>query len=581
MKEVLNSLITNMPYPLCIIDCDLNFIFANKMYYEIHKIKQDIIGCNIKNVLNKYAYEKMRRKCKDVLQSGNISVCKEYDSCIIIPIKNLNHKITSFIIASGISDIFNKFIDEKQKIEEERNLMKDILNVLPEMVFCRDTEGRYIYANKECREFYREQGIDNILGKTNNEINADKLQVGKFMESDKKVMETLKIELSEAEFVNNYGQKSCKEIAKVPIMNDDGSVRGVVGRCIDITYLKRNEEKLENLSYTDALTGAKNRAYFEYMDKKYSKEGKFPIGIIMGDNNGLKLVNDTFGHEQGDRLLIETTNAMKRACSGLSEVYRFGGDEFAILIPNASIELCEKTIKNIDEECSKFKSELFNISISLGHALKLDKNTNIYSALKIAENQVYKQKLLKGSSFKSSILGTLKLALASKSDEKEEHNARVAEKSIQLAEKINMSISDCNELKVAAELHDIGIIGIKDEIIKKKKGLTAEEFEEMKTHCERGYRIVKSLSYFDNIADSILYHHERWDGKGYPKGLKGEEIPLFARIISICDTFDVMTNERHYRKGKFTVDEALKEIKKCSGTQFDPNLVDLFISLFK
>ena len=121
----------------------------------------------------------------------------------------------------------------------------------------------------------------------------------------------------------------------------------------------------------------------------------------------------------------------------------------------------------------------------------------------------------------------------------------------------------------------------KDEIIKKKKGLTPEEFEEMKTHCERGYRIVKSLSYFDNIADSILYHHERWDGKGYPKGLKGEEIPLFARIISICDTFDVMTNERHYRKGKFTADEALKEIKKCSGTQFDPNLVDLFISLFK
>lgn len=580
MEKVLYSLITNMPYPLCIIDSDLDFIFANKMYFKVNKTNEEIIGCNIKKILAPSTYDKMQIKCRKVLDEGKISSCYEYNDCMIFPIKDLSNKVKVLMITFGLRNNLTQFISEKHEYKEKRNLIKSVLDVLPEMIFCKDTEGRYTYVNKECEEYYKKQGIDNVIGKTDNEINNDENAVNKFNESDRKVMENLKMELSEIELESNDGKKVYTEIAKIPIMNDDGSLYGLVGRCLDITDLKMNKEKLEKLSYTDALTGAKNRAYFEYMDKGYSKEGKFPIGIIMGDNNGLKLVNDTFGHSEGDRLLIETVTAMKNACGNLGEVYRFGGDEFAILIPNATNELCEEIIRNINIECSKFKSNLFNISISLGYSLKYDKSTNIYSALKIAENEVYKQKLIKGNSFKSSIISSLKLVLASKSDEKEEHNARVATKCMELAAKINMSASDAKELKVAAELHDIGVIGIKDEIIKKKKDLTVYEFEEMKTHCEKGYRIVKSLSYFDNIADSILYHHERWDGKGYPKGLRGEEIPLFSRIISICDSFDVMTNERHYRKGKFTVDEALDEIKKCRGTQFDPYLVDLFLTLF-
>lgn len=575
MKEVLNSLITNMPYPLCIIDCELNIIFVNKMYSEINQIQEDVIGHNISEILEISTYKRIEIECRKVLQDGSIEY---YEDCTFIPIKDLNYKVTSIVLVFGMINTFTKFTKHKQEIAGK--VAHRILDTLPEMIFCKDTEGRYIYVNKECEEFFKKHGINSVLGKVNNEINSNKYQVSKFIESDKKVIETLQTDLSEAEFEENNGQKTYKQILKIPLLNDDGSICGIVGRCLDITDLKMNEEKLEILSYTDALTGAKNRAYFEYMDRKLSEEGRFPIGVIMGDNNGLKLVNDTFGHSEGDRLLIETVNAMRRASNGFGEVYRFGGDEFVILIPNASTELCEKIIEDINKECSQFKSEFFNISISLGFSLKLDKSMDVYSVLKVAEGDVYKHKLLKASSFKSSILSSLKLTLASKSDEKEDHNKRVAIHCMELAEKINMSISDCNELKIAAELHDIGIIGIKDEIINKKKRLTKDEYEEIKTHCERGYRIVKSLSYFDNIANSILHHHERWDGKGYPKALKGEEIPLFSRIISICDTFDVMTNERNYRQGTFTVEEALEEIKKCRGTQFDPKLVDAFVSIF-
>ena len=586
MKEVLNSLMANVPYPLCIINSKLNLIFANKMYTELAEIEEkEIIGCNIKDILEHNAYKKIKDECEKAIINEDVSdvevfIFGSYKKCMIIPIMDFDFNIVALMLIFGIKNDFINFRKYNKEKEQQYNLSQRILNVLPELIFYKNIEGRYIYANKECKDFYKGQGINNIIGKTDKEIISHRIFVDKLVEEEKKIIQTGQSCISECTFEDKSGKKIYKEILKIPIADENGIICGIVGRGLDITNIKENEEKLEKLSYTDALTKAKNRACFEYMDKKLSEEGKIPIGIIMGDNNGLKLVNDTFGHTEGDKLLIETANAMRRACDGIGEVFRFGGDEFAILIPNATMELCEQVIESINEECRKFKSEFFNISISLGAALKTDKDTNIYSAFKVAEAKVYKQKLIKGNSFKSSILDSLKITIALKSDEKEDHNKRVTKNCLRLAKKINMCISDSNELKVAAELHDIGIIGVKEEILNKKGALNKEEYEEMKTHCEKGYRIVKSLSYFENIAKSILHHHERWDGNGYPKGLKGEEIPLFSRIISICDSFDVMTNNRNYRNGKYTVNEALTEIKNCSGTQFDPGLVDLFISLF-
>ncbi|MGL5353212.1 MAG: diguanylate cyclase, partial [Clostridium sp.] len=301
-----------------------------------------------------------------------------------------------------------------------------------------------------------------------------------------------------------------------------------------------------------------------------------PLGVIMGDANGLKLVNDTFGHQEGDKLLIQIANALKDVCQNIGEVFRLGGDEFVVLIPNATHKLCEDIIKSIVNKCNEYENNLFKISISLGASVKECINKDLYKNLKEAEDRVYRQKLLQKKSIKSSILNSLKIGIGASSEETEEHTSRVVYNAIKIGEKLELELSELDELRIVAELHDIGKIGISEEILLKEGKLSEEEFEIIKTHTEKGYRIIKAASELKDVAQGVLYHHERWDGAGYPMGLKGEEIPLYSRIISIVDAFDVMTNDRVYKKG---IDKrsAIEELRACSGTQFDPNIVDIFV----
>ena len=587
MKDIFTSLVTNMSYPLCVVDLDLKFIFVNKMYSKITgKKEEELLGQSKEVVFDKPTCEKLNSGYREAQKtetiiSLRIQIGDSYENCTIIPIKSSEGKVTALVGIVGIERDFTKIKEQQKEFEMNKNLTKAITDILPGAVFCKNAEGQYIYANRECEEFYKEKGIDTIIGKTDSEINPNVEQVRKFMSDDKFVLESGEVCFSEAVFESEDGRKTYRETIKTPLFDSYGNISGIIGRALDVTERKIYEDNLKYISYTDVLTQAKNRTYFEHIDRKFTSEGRFPIGIIMGDSNGLKLVNDTFGHSEGDNLLIATADAMKKASEGIGEVFRFGGDEFAILIPNATMELCDEVIEAINRECANFKNQYFNISVSLGAALKEDETVDIYTALKTAEDKVYRQKLIKGNSFKKSVIDSLKVSLSVKSEEKEEHNKNVAENALKLAKKLNFSIAQCDELKISSELHDIGVIGVSEEILNKKGNLDSYEYEEVKTHCEKGYRIVRALSHLKDVADNILYHHERWDGKGYPIGLKGEEIPIISRIISICDTFDVITNYRVYREGKMTIEEGLEEIKRCSGTQFDPYLVEEFISIFE
>ncbi|MGL4772345.1 MAG: HD-GYP domain-containing protein [Clostridium sp.] len=174
------------------------------------------------------------------------------------------------------------------------------------------------------------------------------------------------------------------------------------------------------------------------------------------------------------------------------------------------------------------------------------------------------------------MLNSLKIGLEVNSGETEQHTNRVLINAIKIGERLNLSLSQLDELKIAAEFHDIGKIGISQDILHKPGALTRDEYEIMKTHTEKGYRIIKASSELKSVAESVLYHHEKWDGTGYPIGLKGSGIPLLARIISVCDAYDVMTNDRVYKKA-MSKEAAILELKRCSGTQFDPEIVKVFI----
>ena len=193
---------------------------------------------------------------------------------------------------------------------------------------------------------------------------------------------------------------------------------------------------------------------------------------------------------------------------------------------------------------------------------------------------MYQDKLTKGRSAKNKLVQNLLDALGSKSKESKEHAVRMTGLAFKLGEELNLSNEDLNSLNLLAVLHDIGKVTISEDILQKSDNLTPQEWKKIKKHPEKGYSITKATDEFSNIAKYILYHHERWDGGGYPEGLSGEEIPMLSRIIAIIDAYDVMTHERNYRKA-VSNREALAEIKRCSGSQFDPDLAEQFIKIME
>lgn len=335
------------------------------------------------------------------------------------------------------------------------------------------------------------------------------------------------------------------------------------------------ELEILSLSYKDQLTGLYNRRYIEQKMKRSDTVWQLPVAIILGDVNGLKLTNDVFGHETGDRLLQKAAEAIKACCRKEDIVARWGGDEFLILMPETTVETTEGIIQGIKEKCLARDEGTLQLSVSLGCAVKTKEEANIIHILKEAEENMYHHKLLEGRSYRNIVINTLLATLFEKSIETEEHGERLKEYCVRIGRELKCSANELDELTLLAMLHDIGKIGIKDNILLKPSHLTVEEWVEMKKHPEIGYRIALNTPELSNVAEYILFHHEFWDGKGYPRGHKGEEIPLFCRILAVADAFDAMTNDRPYRKAMGR-EEAKAEIMNNSGTQFDPNIVEVF-----
>jgi len=345
-------------------------------------------------------------------------------------------------------------------------------------------------------------------------------------------------------------------------------------RDVDKVYVQ-----LEHISTHDYLTGLYNRGYFENHLLDIDKKENLPISLIIGDVNGLKLVNDSFGHKSGDALLIHISNILNESFPN-SVVSRWGGDEFVIVFPhtneNKVAKKCAKLLSTL-KESSNVK---IPPSISLGHATKTKQSQNIEETLSIAEEMMYRTKLQEGKSVRNTLINTLENTLLEKSHETETHAQNMSKWGMLLAKELECDASTIDEISLLARLHDIGKIGIPDKILLKQKKLNSSEWVQIRKHPEIGYRILNSVHELSHIAEDVLYHHEKWDGTGYPKGLKGTEIPINSRIISIVDTFEVIINGRPYREPR-TMTEAIAEIKRCSGTQFDPVIAGVFCKLVK
>lgn len=358
--------------------------------------------------------------------------------------------------------------------------------------------------------------------------------------------------------------------------DDSAETDYLICTILDLTDRKLREEEHYYLSYHDQLTGLYNRRFYEEELKRLDTSRNLPLTIIMGDVNGLKLINDSFGHDAGDELLKKAANAIRKSCRAGDIVARTGGDEFVMVLPQIGQAEAETIIRRIRIHAENETIENLPISISLGYETKTNPEELIDEVIKKAEGYMYKKKLFENQSLRGKTIRAIISTLYEKNKREERHSNQVS----QLCEAMGIALGlpeyQIMELKTVGLFHDIGKIAIDEDILSKKGPLNEEEWDEMKRHSEIGYRILSTSNDMSEMAEYVLAHHERWDGKGYPRGLRGQDIPLVSRIISIADAYDAMTSESSYQE-VLPVEEAVKILKSNAGTKFEPELVEIFI----
>ena len=370
-------------------------------------------------------------------------------------------------------------------------------------------------------------------------------------------------------------------------------------------YVKTENDhikELQTLVNEDGLTGVYNHRYF--YDKLREK-----MHISEVENQKLSLIfmdNDLYGHQKGDEALKKIGKLLKNIARENDLVARYGGEEFAIILPNTSEEEATKIAERIRNKVEKTYFEgqenqpNANFTVSVGIAVFPDKAKSELELVKCADDALYRAKFFHKNRVETyvSVLDELKRDLNeeentlvtsiktlisiinAKDKYTYSHVERVVIYSRLMAKKLELSEDEKKQLIYGAYMHDIGKINIPNEILTKKMRLTKEEWEILKQHPKDGVEIIKSVNSLKNVVPLILYHHERYDGFGYPVGLKEKEIPYLARVLTVIDSFDAMTSSRPYNKRK-TYDEGLIELERCSGTQFDPEIVCIFSEVVK
>ena len=344
------------------------------------------------------------------------------------------------------------------------------------------------------------------------------------------------------------------------------------------TDLEDANEKLSYKSYHDDLTGLFNRNYFEVQYPKLKEMDGIPVSIILLDVNGLKLINDAFGHISGDKVLIETANLLLKLFVN-SDIFRIGGDEFAVFPYGKSESSINILIKQLDREIKKIKIEGVSLSVSVGYA-SMKENKTLREMFTEAEDWMYREKLNQVPSNRSSIIEAIIATINQKDEYSEAHSKRVSKLSVKISEFMAIGENITSEIRTAGLLHDIGKIIVPTSILNKEGRLTPKEYSEIKKHSEIGYRILNSVSTMRDIAQYVFCHHERPDGLGYPRGLKGDKIPIQSRIIGVADAIDAMLTDRLYRN-KLSEEDCIKELRNNKGTQFCSKTIDVVLKNFK
>ncbi|MCF8001965.1 MAG: diguanylate cyclase [Halanaerobiales bacterium] len=548
----------------------INETVLDKLKYT----REELNGEHVKKLINNTNYIKRDKFWKKIKTSESITYEREFIT------KDGNRfpvEITSQFFKYQDKEYEFVFARDITKRKEQRAYFEQLFDNSTEAIVLLDNNHRVIKTNRKFESLFGYKEIELKNENLDGYILPDNL-VDEGEVYTEKVKKGEKIEVDSIRKAKN-GKKIDVHLQGFPIELGNGHI-GMYAIYRDITERKERQKKIEYLSFRDQLTNLYNRRFFEEEMQRLDTKRQLPISIIMADLNGLKIINDSYGHKKGDELLKRTASILKDSIRDEDILARQGGDEFAILLPQTKKEKAKKVLSRIKNKTNKTSAENIPVSIALGVATKENIEQDIEKIFKKADDKMYQNKLSENKSSKSNIVKGLLNTLGAKSPETKAHTKRMGNLSKKFGKKLNLSNSELNKLSLLATLHDIGKTTISEELLNKADNLTKKEWEIMKEHPETGYKIASSSNEFVLVAEEILSHHEHWDGGGYPRGLKGEEIPYLARIISIIDAYDVMTNERPYSQA-ISKDEALAEIGRCAGSQFDPELVEVFMEMIK
>jgi diguanylate cyclase (GGDEF)-like protein/PAS domain S-box-containing protein len=477
------------------------------------------------------------------------------------------------ILINKINELLNKINDYSKRVEFQKNKYQSLFRNSNDAMVLIDTKEKVVDINEEFNNLFG-YTLEEIKGKDIDDLIVlpEELSLSRSYNDKMKTGEKVN---REAKRVHKSGELINVEINAVPIFVK-GKYIGGFGIYRDIRERKANEDRIKFLSFYDELTELYNRRFYEIELNRLDNNRRLPLSLVIADVNGLKLVNDAFGHKQGDEVLIKTAKILKESSRTDDIVARLGGDEFVLLLPNTTSDEAEKIVNRIDKKISQVKIGPVELSVSLGWETKTSSDESIEKIFKNAENYMYRKKLNESPSVHGKVIQTIIHSLHEKNSREEEHSHRVSLICEAIGQALDLDQRYITDLKVVGLLHDIGKIAINEHILSKPGKLTPSEYDEIKRHSEIGYRILSASNNLSDLADAVLHHHERWDGLGYPKGISGKDIPLMARIITVADAFDAMISERSYRDA-MTVDEGLEELEKNAGSQFDPAIVKIFI----
>jgi diguanylate cyclase (GGDEF)-like protein/PAS domain S-box-containing protein len=563
---------------------DYRFLYANEQFEKMTGFQREkILGKTVREIwpeTKNYWIEKYGQ----VGITGEILEFEQYFKRKSVFYNVLVYSPQPGQFASVVTDMTDRKKMEKI-IFEEKELLKITLLSVGDGVITTDKLGKVNLLNKVAEQ---------LTGWTMEEAYCQSFEevfpvINEFTREICKNIQTEVLDCGRTVELANHAVLICKNGLEMPIENtaapirdEEGKINGMVLVFRDFTEKKKKQEKIKHLSFHDSLTGLYNRRFFEEELIRLDVKRNLPITLVMADVNGLKLANDAFGHLAGDRLLQKAAEVIKNECRVDDILARIGGDEFVLLLPRTNSDQAATIVKRINDALvrqrvvSNDMLSSFVLSISFGWDSKLEETEDIAVVFKKAEDFMYRRKLSESTSMRHETIKLIIQTLYEKSEREQFHSVQVSEICEVIGAALELSVEQINELRTAGLMHDIGKIVLNDQILDKQGSLSDSEWFEIKRHAETGYRILESVKEFSQLAEYVLAHHERWDGKGYPKGLMTEEIPLEARIIAIADSYNAMISDRPYRKA-MSKEAAIEEIIKNSGTQFDPVIATVFV----